>query len=172
MYAALGPGSSNPSSSSDSNIGVIIGVVAAAVVVIVAVILIVAWFFYRRKPGREKREDIGNIQNAAYEGDTHPQGRRLPQVPYSDTGYEEPSDYAQLDSSKRVPIDANYQSLRHKNKQGGPEAGDYAVLGRGNEKDERYTSLRNKSDNNPGEGYVTVMSGNEATKESIYEELP
>ena len=82
----------------------------AALVVIIMAIFIVAWIFYRRKPGNENRQDIGNIQNAAYVGDNQPE-RRLPQVPYSDSDYEEPSDYAQLDSSKRVPIDANYQSL-------------------------------------------------------------
>ena len=142
----------------------------AAFVVIIAVILIVAWIFYRRKSRKENRQDIGNIQNAAYVGDNQPQ-RRLPQVPYSDSGYEEPSDYAQLDSSKRVPIDANYQSLTHNMTKGSPaDARDYAVLESGDKDDERYTSLTNKSD--LGGGYVTVMSGNEATKESIYEELP
>ena len=165
----LDPGSPNPSSS-DINTGVIIGVVVAAFVVIIAVILIVAWIFYRRKSRKENRQDIGNIQNAAYVGDNQPQ-RRLPQVPYSDSGYEEPSDYAQLDRSKRVPIDANYQSLTHNMTKGSaPDARDYAVLESGDKDDERYTSLTNKSD--LGGGYVTVMSGNEATKESIYEELP
>ena len=171
IYIALDSGSSNPSSSSDNNIGVIIGVVVAALVVIIAVIVIVACIFYRRKPSSEKQQDVSNIRNAAYEGDTQLQ-RRLPQVPYSDSGYLEPSDYAQLDSSKRVPIDANYQSLVHNNTKSGPTDADYAVLERGNENDERYTSLMNKSDSGDG-GYVTVMSGNEpATKESIYEELP
>jgi hypothetical protein len=97
IYIALDPGSSNPSSSSDNNIGVIIGVVVAALVVIIAVIVIVACIFYRWKSSREKQQDVGNIQNAAYE-DTQPQ-RRLPQMPSSDDDYEEPSDYAQLDSS-------------------------------------------------------------------------
>jgi hypothetical protein len=34
-------------------------------------------------------------------------------MPSSDGDYEEPSDYAHLDSSTRVTIDANYQSLIH-----------------------------------------------------------
>ena len=61
------------------------------------------------------QRDVVNIQNAAYDGDKQPQ-RKLPDIPYSNSDYEEPSDYAQLDSSKRVPMDANYQSLKTKNK--------------------------------------------------------
>ena len=75
-----------PNPPSDSNTGVIIGVVVAALVIIIMVILIVAWFFYRRRPGRENSQEIGEIQNAAYEGDTQPP--RLPQVLYSDGDYE------------------------------------------------------------------------------------
>ena len=159
-----GPGSS----SSGNNIGVIIGIVVAAMVVIIVVILIVCWFLYRRKPARkranENTQNINNIKNAAYEGGTSVQ-RRLPQVPSSDSDYEEPAVYQQLDSSKRVPIDANYQSLIRKNKQA--SSGE-----RGNEDDQRHTSLRNKSEDDADKGYVTVLSGDASAKESIYEELP
>ena len=139
-------------------------------------ILIVGWFLYRRKPERnranENTENIANIKNTAYEGDTQAH-RRLPQVPYSNSGYEEPAEYQQLDSSRRIPVDANYQSLVPKNKQANTGvAGDYTVLERENEDDQRYTSLRNKPKDDPAEGYVTVVSGNQAAKESIYEELP
>ena len=162
-----GPGSSNPTSSGN-NIGVIIGAVVAAMVVIIVVMLIVCWFLYRRKPGRkranENTQSINNIKNAAYEGDTQVQ-RRLPQVPSSDSDYEEPAEYQQLDSSKRVPIDANYQSLIHKYKQASSEE-------RGNEDDQRHTSLRNKPEDDTDKGLVTVMSGDASAKESIYEELP
>ena len=125
----------------------------AALVVIIMAIFIVAWIFYRRKPGNENRQDIGNIQNAAYVGDNQPE-RRLPQVPYSDSDYEEPSDYAQLDSSKRVPVDANYQSLTHNEMQGSFS----------------NTSLTNGF--NAAEDCATVMFSSEAIKESVYEEIP
>ena len=147
----------------------------AALVVIIAVILKVAWIFYRRKSRNENRQDIGNIQNAAYMGDTQTRSRAS-QVQYSEGGYEEPSDYAQLDilkripidenyqsltpsdyaqldSSKRVPVDVNYQSLIHKDTQGGST----------------NTSLMNES--NTGDDCVTVISTNQVAKESIYEEL-
>ena len=162
-----GPGSSNPTSSGN-NIGVIIGIVVAAMVVIIVVILIVCWFLYRRKPGRkranENTQNINNINNPAYEGDT-PVQRRFPQVPSSNNHYEEPAEYQHLDSSKRVPIDANYQSLIHKNKQASSEE-------RGNEDDQRHTSSGNKPEDGVDKGYVTVLSGDASAKESIYEELP
>jgi hypothetical protein len=59
----------------------------------------------------------------------------LPQIPGSGGGYEEPAQYAQLDSSKRVriPIDANYQSLN---------ADNYTQLDRGLKEDvHQYASL-------------------------------
>ena len=126
--------------------------------------LLICWFLYRRKPGRrranENTQNINNIKNAAYEGDT-PVQRRLPQVPSSNSDYEEPAEYQQLDSSKRVPIDANYQSLMHKNKQAGSEE-------RGNEDDQRHTSLRNKPEDDADKGYVTVLSGDASANGSIY----
>ena len=130
--------------------------------------LLICWFLYRRKPGRrranENTQNINNIKNAAYEGDT-PVQRRLPQVSSSNSDYEEPAEYQQLDSSKRVPIDANYQSLMRKNKQAGSEE-------RGNEDDQRHTSLRNKPEDDADKGYVTVLSGDASANGSIYEELP
>ena len=152
----------------------------AALVVIIVVILIVTWILYRRKTGQENREDIGNIQNAAYEGATQPK-RRLPQVPHSDSDYEEPSDYAQLDSSKRVPIDANYQSLRHENEQGSPT--DYAQLDLSNRIpiDANYQSLihentqgspTNNSLANQSNEEDWHVTGSEVANEAIYEELP
>ena len=162
-----GPGSSNPTSSSYS-IGIITSIVVAAMVVIIVVILIVCWFLYRRKPGRkranENTQNINNIKNPAYEGDP-PVQRRLPQVPSSNSDYEEPAEYQQLDSSKRVSIDANYQSLIHKNKQASSEE-------RGNENDQRHTSLRNKPEDDADKCFATVLSGDASAKESIYEEIP
>ena len=132
----------------DNNIAVILGVVVAVLVVIIAVIVIVGCIFYRRITRIVKKQDIGNIQNPAYDGDrdTQPQ-RRLPQIPYSDRGYEEPSHYSQLDSSKMVSIDANYQSLIK-------TQGSSTVVENGNDR------------------CVNEMPDSEATKESTYEELP
>ena len=39
----------------------------------------------------------------------------LPNVRVAEAGYEEPAQYQQLDSSRRVPVDANYQSLQNAN---------------------------------------------------------
>ncbi|CAB4041834.1 Hypothetical predicted protein [Paramuricea clavata] len=146
------PGLSNPTSSSNSNTGVIIGAVVAAVVVLITVILIVACLLYRRKPQNENTQDTGNIQNAAYEGDTQTD-RSLPEIPQAHRDYEEPAQYAQLDSSMRVPIDANYQSLQTR---------DHVQLGRDhNENVQRYASMN--IDNN---------LRNEFPDESVYEEVP
>ena len=65
---------------------------------------------YRQILQRKNTEDTGNIQNVVYEGDTRAD-RELPQIPHTDGDYEQPAEYAQLDSSKRVPIHENYQSL-------------------------------------------------------------
>ena len=46
-----------------------------AVVVLITVILIVAYLLYRRKPKNENTLETGNIQNAALDGDTQPEGR-------------------------------------------------------------------------------------------------
>ncbi|CAB4043155.1 Hypothetical predicted protein, partial [Paramuricea clavata] len=100
---------SNPSS--NLNTGAIIGALVAALIVLITVVLIVACFLYRRIARKENTQDIGNIQNAAYEGDTQPADRRLPEIPYSDTDYVVPAETAQPDSSMRVPVDANDQSL-------------------------------------------------------------
>ena len=140
-------------STSSSNTGVVIGAVVAAVVVIVTVILTSVCILYRRKPSNENTQDVVNIKNAAYEGDIEPDEKRLPQLPHSDRSYEEPSEYTQLDSSKRVPTDANYQSLNTEC---------YQQLDTDhNENVHQYTSLNIDRDQR-----------NEAPEESIYEELP
>jgi negative regulator of sigma E activity len=79
-----------------------------AAVVVLIVILIFACLLYRRKQKKENTPDTGNIQNAAFEGDTQP-GKPSSEIPYSD--YEEPAKLAQPDSSTRVPVDENDQSL-------------------------------------------------------------
>ena len=150
----------------------IIGAVVPAVVVL---IMVVACLLYRRKPKNENTRDTGNIQNAAYEGDTQTD-RRLPEIPHSDRDYEEPAQYAQLDSSMRVPIDANYQSL---------DIEGYTQLDSSKRVpiDANYQSLqtrdqmqldRDHSEN--VEQYASMNidnnSRNEFPDESVYEEVP
>ena len=148
----------------------------AALVVIIMAIFIVAWIFYRRKPGNENRQDIGNIQNAAYVGDNQPE-RGLPQVPYSDSDYEEPSDYAELDSSKRIPIDANYQSLTPSDytqldsSKRVPVDANYQSLTH-NEMQGSFSNTSLTNGFNAAEDCATVMFSSEAIKESVYEEIP
>ena len=144
-------GSPDSTSPSNANIGIIIGAVVAAVVVIVTVILIVGCLLYRQVLKRENTRDTGNIQNAAYEGDVK-LNRALPQIPQTDSEYEEPAVYAQLDNSHRVPIDENYQSL---NVEG------YEQLQTDhNENIPQYASLNNS------------LGGGRIPVESMYEELP
>ncbi|XP_028399469.1 uncharacterized protein LOC114522887 [Dendronephthya gigantea] len=126
----LDPGSSNPSSSPDSDTGVIIGAVVAAVVVLVTVIVIVACFRYRRMSPRDKEQNIGEIKNPAFDGETQ-QREELPSVPKSESDYEEPTEYAQLDKLRRASINANYQSLKH----GDYGSGSGAVLKKEGEED-------------------------------------
>ena len=79
------------------------------VVLIVTVILIATCFRYRQILKRENTRDAGKFQNAVYEGDRQPD--TPPQVRPTDGDYDEPSQYAQLDSSKRILFEENYQSL-------------------------------------------------------------
>ncbi len=70
----------------------------------------------------------------------------LPQIPDTEVGaYEEPAQYAQLDSSKRVSIDGNYESLNAEN---------YTQLDKSlNEDVQQYASL------NTGSNKIQDVSG-------------
>ena len=104
----------------------------AALVILLLAILAAACFLYRRLP--EKRETVqavDNIENAAYDGNAQLG---------DDSQYEEPAAYAQLDSSKRIPLDQNYESL---NVEG------YEPLNRDpNENATRYASLNMDTNHN------------------------
>ena len=121
-----------------------------AAVVIVTVILIVTCFRYRKILKRENTRDVGKFQNTVYEGDTQPD--TPPQVRPSD--YEQPAQYAQLDSSKRVLVDENYQSL---NVEGYDQ-----LQTNPNENVSPYTSLKANSN----------YDNKRIRDESTYEELP
>ena len=121
-----------------------------AAVVVATVILIVTCFRYRKILKRENTRDVGKFQNTVYEGDTQPD--TPPQVRPSD--YEQPAQYAQLDSSKRVLVDENYQSLN---------AEGYDQLQTNpNENISPYTSLKANSNHD----------NKRIREESTYEELP
>ncbi len=100
------------SSSRDDNF-VLFGAVGAAVVVLLTAILVAVCFFCRRNRrnhSRENARDVGEFRNPVYEGD----GKRNIQRPHvinTENHYDQPSVYAQLDSTTRVALDANYQSL-------------------------------------------------------------
>ena len=93
--------------SSKNNTWVIVGVVMAVVVVIVTVILIVTCFRYRQI--LKNTREVDKFQNAVYEGNI--QSDTPPQVRTTVGDYEQPTQYVQLDSSKRVLIEENYLSL-------------------------------------------------------------
>ncbi len=103
---------------SGNNAGVVTGILVAVVIVMAIAISVLVFLLCRRKRGAASHTQP-NIE--------------LPQVPDSGGGYEEPAQYAQLDSSKRDRIDANYQSLN---------ADNYTQLDRGlNEDVHQYASL-------------------------------
>ena len=145
----------------------------AVVVLVIFVILVI--FLYRRTPSQDKGRNISEIQNPAYEGETQ-LSRKLPQVPYSESGYEEPAEYAQLDILQRVPMDANYQSLKREGQQrGSDETKDHTILKSRNENAQEKASLGSKPVSDVTGDYVTIVSkeaDSEVSKESLYEELP
>ena len=90
------------SPSSNINTATIFGVVVAGVVILLLAILATACFLYRRLPGRKTAQAVDNIENVAYDGNAEPG---------DDNQYEEPTAYAQLDGSKRIPLDQIYENL-------------------------------------------------------------
>lgn len=129
-------------------------------IIIVAAICIVGCFLYRKKTVELAGVQTGTVQNAAYESDKNLK-RKLPQVPKTENVYD------QLDETKMVPIDKNYQSLLPRNTDGTENiAVNYVVVGE-NEQDK--PSLEQ---NKLPESYVTIVSENSTTIEPIYEELP
>ena len=118
------------------------------VVVVIATAISVTHCICRRKPREEATQD--NFQNAGFASDTA-ESIEIYQIPDTEEDYEEPAQYAQLDSSKRVPIDGNYQSLN----------ADYTRLDRGLiENVPQYASLNmacNSRNDTPAEPeYETV----------------
>ena len=100
------------SSSNEDNF-VLFGAVGAAVVVLLTAILVAVCFFCRinrKHQSRGNARDVGEFPNPAYEGDSKRNMQR-PHVINTENHYDEPSVYAQLDSTTRVALEANYQSL-------------------------------------------------------------
>ena len=147
----LDQGSTNSSKSGiGSNTGVAIGIAVAVVVVMAITISVIACILRRRKRGdadsTQPSIELPKIRNSedVYEEPDNsrkvppPLTIELPQIPDLEVGgYEEPAQYAQLDSSKRVSIDGNYQSLNAEN---------YTQLDRGLDEDvQQYVSLNTGS---------------------------
>ena len=79
-------------------------------VVVVAIIILIACMLWKRKRLGRKTTNTGNIrnnENTGYYDILSPQ-IQLPHIYPSTSVYEQPSIYAQLDSCRRVPMDANY----------------------------------------------------------------
>ena len=91
-----------PTSLSNNNTNVIIGVVVSAVVVLVTIVFIVAYFIRRRMFKNE------HVRNNTSE-DPEP-SQQLPQ----EAEYEREARYEPLNKLTRVPVDANYQKLLRK----------------------------------------------------------
>ncbi len=129
----LDQGSTNSSKSGiGNNTGVAIGIAVAVVVVMAIAISILAYILRRRKRGdagyTQPNIELPEIRNSegVYEEPTQygqvdrrvppPPTIELPRIPDLEVGgYEEPAQYAKLDSSNRVSIDGNYQSLNVEN---------------------------------------------------------
>ena len=78
---------------------------------------VLVYCLWKRKRGKAdytQSENEGGYEEPtqnAQPGENSPQNGDLPTVPGVEGIYEEPAQYAQLDNSKRVTIDGNYQSL-------------------------------------------------------------
>jgi flagellar basal body-associated protein FliL len=97
MFVYLG---STKSSAIGKKTSVIIGILGAVVVVMAIALIILFCRMWKRK------RDKPYYTQPTIE---------IPRIPVSEGGYEEPAQYQQLDSSRRVPVDANYQSLQNAN---------------------------------------------------------
>ena len=124
------PGSTNPATTSiGNNDGLVIGISVAVNVLVLAVAAVLVYCFWKRKRYNEdyaepniELSDIPHPEGCYEEPakNTQPsrnpqQNRELPPVLGEEGIYEEPAEYVQLDNSKRVPIDDNYQGLNAHN---------------------------------------------------------
>ena len=119
-------GSTNPATTNiANNNGLVIGISVAVNVLVLAVAAVLVYCFWKRKRRNEdyaqpniELSDIPHPEgcyeepaNNAQPSRNPQQNRELPPVPDVEDIYEEPVEYAQLDHSKRVRIDNNYQGL-------------------------------------------------------------
>ena len=120
------PGSTNPATTNNgNNDGLVIGISVVVNVLVLAIASVLVYCFWKRKRYNEDYAQP-NIElpeiphpESCYEEpaiNAQPsrnpqQNRELPPVLDVEDIYEEPVEYAQLDNSKRVPIDDNYQAL-------------------------------------------------------------
>ena len=101
----------------NSSVSTAIIALVVAIVVALAIGIFIACFLCKRKNGKtNKRGNNNGTVNAGFaERNSSPtnNGQELPEISGSvdPDGYEIPSNYAQLDVSRRDPNDGNYQSL-------------------------------------------------------------
>ena len=122
------PGATKPPT---TNIGMVIGIFVVVIVLVLAIASVLVYCFWKRKrysedyaqpnielsdmPRPEGSPIYEEPANNARPSRNPLQNRELPPVPDMEGIYEEPAKYAQLDNSKRVPIDDNYQGLNAHN---------------------------------------------------------
>ena len=163
---SLNPGVTNPPTTNSGNNAVLVIGISVVVVVMLAIVSVLVYCLWKRKrhdeanakPSTNVPDILDSVsdyeapeKSAQPAGRNSQQNRELPPVPGEEGIYEEPADYAQLDTSKRVPIDNNYQPLN----------AHYTKLDRSlNEDVQEYTPLHT-GDNPENDGpqkleYVTV----------------
>ena len=122
---SLNPGVTNPPTTNTGDNAVLVIGISVAVVLMLAIVSVLVYCLWKRK-----RRDAANAQptinvpdilsESGYEapensaqpaGRNQQQNQELPPVPDEECIDEEPAEYAQLDNSKRAPIDDNYQPL-------------------------------------------------------------
>ena len=124
----LNPDAANPSrTDSGNNLGLhlVIGISGAVALVLVIVVILVCRLWKYKQGNVDyaeptiRRSDIVDCENGYEEPtqkarpDSREQPKRKPPpIPDFESMYEEPKQYEQLDSSKRVAIDENYQGLK------------------------------------------------------------
>ena len=133
---------SGPTCIRSCNTCVIVGGAVSTLVFVIMVVAIVTCCFYRKKVKIENKRDADDIQNVA-QCDMPPR----PQSNFERNYYEGSSEYAQLDSCSRVPIEQNYQSLVKT-------------------RDDKYDHYKNVQ-------WLNMRSnpGNKACEEDVYEEV-
>jgi hypothetical protein len=79
-------------------------------VVVLSIANVAVCLLWKRKADKNSTGMMANQENNG-NGNVSSETNELEQILNSESEYEEPSAYAQLDIFRRVPMDGNYQSL-------------------------------------------------------------